>query len=277
MSPRRSPADTDRMVSLKVDNLTYRTRKEDLKRSFERYGDIGDVYIPRDPYSKDSLGYAFVRFYDRRDAIDALDAMDGSLVDGRPIRVQLARYGRFKNSRGGRGRQRSQSPYRRPYRRSRSHQLSPPPSHYSRRYDTGSRSRRYSPVDYRKRNGDDYRRENKEGQRESVDYRRKSRQDRESTKSIDDQDRRSRTRSDNHGNYHRSENGSIGSNSVRSKQSGVRSPSLNRGSDSSIPAVADISDQISPSVHEDAEHRSRSMSRCSSAESNVSGNSAKTD
>lgn len=36
----------------------------------------------------------FVRFYDKRDAEDALDAMDGRILDGRELRVQMARYGR---------------------------------------------------------------------------------------------------------------------------------------------------------------------------------------
>ena len=46
----RPPLEVDHMTSLKVDNITYRTSPEALKRSFERYGDVGDVYIPRDPW-----------------------------------------------------------------------------------------------------------------------------------------------------------------------------------------------------------------------------------
>lgn len=36
----------------------------------------------------------FIRFYDKRDAEDALEAMDGRMLDGRELRVQMARYGR---------------------------------------------------------------------------------------------------------------------------------------------------------------------------------------
>ncbi len=82
------------MVSLKVDNLTYRTSPEDLRRVFEKYGDVGDLYIPRDRFTRESRGFAFVRFYDRRDAEDAMDAMDGAILDGRELRVQMAKYGR---------------------------------------------------------------------------------------------------------------------------------------------------------------------------------------
>jgi arginine/serine-rich splicing factor 2 len=104
----------DVMYSLKVDNLTYRTRVEDLRRYFDKFGPIGDIYIPRDQFSRSSRGYAFVRyvfsmipylflfsfvfllksFNKKRDAEDALDRMDGTDIDGREIRVQFARYGR---------------------------------------------------------------------------------------------------------------------------------------------------------------------------------------
>lgn len=45
------------------------------------------------------------RFYDKRDAEDALEAMDGRMLDGRELRVQMARYGRPtspQTRRGGR-------------------------------------------------------------------------------------------------------------------------------------------------------------------------------
>ncbi|CAH2269065.1 jg24618 [Pararge aegeria aegeria] len=110
MSYGRPPPRIDGMVSLKVDNLTYRTTPDDLRRVFERCGDVGDIYIPRDRYTRESRGFAFVRFYDRRDAEEALDSLDGRMLDGRELRVQMARYGR------------PSSPYRSRYdRRRRSH------------------------------------------------------------------------------------------------------------------------------------------------------------
>lgn len=48
-------------IFLKVDNLTYRTTPEDLRRVFERCGEVGDIYIPRDRYTRESRGFAFVR------------------------------------------------------------------------------------------------------------------------------------------------------------------------------------------------------------------------
>ncbi|KAL5238881.1 hypothetical protein ACI65C_006291 [Semiaphis heraclei] len=117
------------MVSLKVDNLTYRTTSEDLKERFERYGEVGDIYIPRDRETRESRGFAFVRFYDKRDAEDALKEMDGHMLDGRELRVQLARYGR------------STSPFRRRWKRS--HSPRSRSNSRSRSHGRHSRSRSY--------------------------------------------------------------------------------------------------------------------------------------
>lgn len=108
MSYGRGPPEIRGMTSLKVDNLTYRTTPEDLRRTFEKYGDVGDVYIPRDRFTRESRGFAFVRFYDKRDADDAMDSLDGALLDGRELRVQFAKYGRpsdppYRRSSGGGG------------------------------------------------------------------------------------------------------------------------------------------------------------------------------
>ena len=44
------------------------------------------------------------RYYDKRDAEDAMDSMDGTIMDGRELRVQLAKYGRPTEPRGRRDR-----------------------------------------------------------------------------------------------------------------------------------------------------------------------------
>ena len=59
---RGPPPDTSNMVSLKVDNLTYRTSADDIEYLFEKYGKIGDVFIPKDRVTRESRGFAFVRY-----------------------------------------------------------------------------------------------------------------------------------------------------------------------------------------------------------------------
>ncbi|XP_031558617.1 serine/arginine-rich splicing factor 2-like isoform X3 [Actinia tenebrosa] len=154
----RGPPNIEGMTSLKVDNLTYRTGIEDLKKLFGKFGEVGDIYIPRDRKHLQSRGFAFVRFWEKRDAEDAMDKMDRKVVDGREIRVQMARYGRptetYKPSRrdnrgygGGRyrSRSRSRSPRRRRSRYSRSRSRSPKRRYSRSRSPRGRRSRSYSP------------------------------------------------------------------------------------------------------------------------------------
>lgn len=126
----RPPNDINEMSTLKVDNLTFRTTPDQLRKIFDKFGDIGDIYIPRDHRTKESRGFAFVRFYERDDAEDAMDELDGQMVDGRPLRVQVARYSRPDRDprrdrgrgygRGHRDRNRSRSRSRDRRRRSRS-------------------------------------------------------------------------------------------------------------------------------------------------------------
>jgi len=112
----RIPPDTSRMVSVKVDGVSSRTSVSDLEYLFEKYGRIGDIYIPKEKYSKDNRGFAFVRFLDKRDAEDAMDSLDGRMYDGRELRVQMAKYDRNESkreSRRDRSRSRSRSRSRR--------------------------------------------------------------------------------------------------------------------------------------------------------------------
>eukprot|EP00088_Acartia_fossae_P052180 TRINITY_DN58801_c0_g1_i1.p1 TRINITY_DN58801_c0_g1~~TRINITY_DN58801_c0_g1_i1.p1 ORF type:complete len:194 (-),score=26.81 TRINITY_DN58801_c0_g1_i1:153-734(-) len=94
MSRRGPPPDTSRMVSLKVDGLSHRTSIDDLESLFDKYGKVGDVYIPKDYRTKENRGFGFVRFYSKRDAEDAIDSLDGRRFDGRELSVQYARYDR---------------------------------------------------------------------------------------------------------------------------------------------------------------------------------------
>ena len=88
MAFRRPPSNVESMVSLRVDNLPYRAHGEvqstegitpthniidncnlqDLKPLFDKYGEVGDIYLPTERGTGRSRGFAFVRYYDRRDA-----------------------------------------------------------------------------------------------------------------------------------------------------------------------------------------------------------------
>uniref|UniRef100_A0A914C7C9 Serine/arginine-rich splicing factor 2 n=1 Tax=Acrobeloides nanus TaxID=290746 RepID=A0A914C7C9_9BILA len=95
MSGRKLPPPTiDHLYSVKVDNISYHTSPNDLRRLFDRYGEIGDVHIPRDRRTRQSRGFGFVRFFSRKDAEYAISRVDGKRIDGRELRCSMAKYDR---------------------------------------------------------------------------------------------------------------------------------------------------------------------------------------
>ncbi|OWZ09249.1 Mannitol dehydrogenase [Phytophthora megakarya] len=96
------------MFTLKVDNVPFQIGSDELRELFSKFGEIGDVYIPRARGSNESRGFAFVRFVEKRDAEDAIEGMEGQEFQGRDLRVQFAKQRRPDNprefySRGGDG------------------------------------------------------------------------------------------------------------------------------------------------------------------------------
>ncbi|KAL5198682.1 hypothetical protein ABZP36_002194 [Zizania latifolia] len=161
--------------SLLVLNITFRTTADDLFPLFDKYGEVVDIYIPRDRRTGDSRGFAFVRYKYEDEAHKAVDRLDGRVVDGREIMVQFAKYGpnaeRIHKGRimetvpRSRGRSRSRSPrrgYRDDYRdreyrkrsRSRSRDGNGRDRYREKDYRHRSRSRSYTPDDYRRRGRD---------------------------------------------------------------------------------------------------------------------------
>ncbi|CAM8979994.1 unnamed protein product [Rhodiola kirilowii] len=77
------------MARVYVGNLNPRVSERDLEDEFRVYGVIRSVWVARRP-----PGYAFIEFDDRRDAMDAIRALDGK----NGWRVELSH-----NSKGGPG------------------------------------------------------------------------------------------------------------------------------------------------------------------------------
>jgi RNA recognition motif-containing protein len=53
--------------------LDTQASEHDLKTHFEKYGELMDIFIPRERYTQKSRGFGFVTFKDVRDAEDAID------------------------------------------------------------------------------------------------------------------------------------------------------------------------------------------------------------
>ncbi|KAF8698633.1 hypothetical protein HU200_034879 [Digitaria exilis] len=156
-SRRSGPPEGRDTFSLLVLNLSFRTRADDLFPLFDRYGDVIDIYIPRDRRTGDSRGFAFVRYNYEDEAQEAVYGLDGRRVDGRVIMVQFAKYGP-NAEKIHRGRITEENP------KPRGHFRSPSPRRryrddyrdrdYRRRHRSRSRERyeqdRYTESDYRR-------------------------------------------------------------------------------------------------------------------------------
>lgn len=73
-----------------IGNLSYRTTNEDLFNCFQKFGKVLDHVIIKERDTGRSRGYGFVSFESREDADAAIRDMDGSDLDGRRIRVNIA-------------------------------------------------------------------------------------------------------------------------------------------------------------------------------------------
>ncbi len=57
---------------------------------FSKYGEILDVYIPRNFYTREPREYAYVAFAVEEDAEAAMRKVNDTTVDGRKIRIEWA-------------------------------------------------------------------------------------------------------------------------------------------------------------------------------------------
>merc|ERR1711931_232782 len=91
--PRRSGLNFDDLHSVRIGNdLPDSITKDDLRDKFSKYGEIGDIFIPVDGSSQRSRGFAFVRYYDKRDMEDCLDDLrDGIELGGSDCKVEFIR------------------------------------------------------------------------------------------------------------------------------------------------------------------------------------------
>ncbi|XP_046841202.1 RNA-binding protein 1-like [Xenia sp. Carnegie-2017] len=86
-----------RTTKVYVGGLPNDARKEELENEFSRFGKLQDVWVARNP-----PGFAFIEFYDERDAKDACFELDGRTVCGQRVRVELS-HGKTRGRGRGRG------------------------------------------------------------------------------------------------------------------------------------------------------------------------------
>jgi|SRR6185369_2234611 len=76
---------------LYVGNLPFETAEEDLVRLFSVSGTVQSVHIITDKISGKSRGCGYVKMTTIEEAKDAINSLDGALLDNRKITVSEAR------------------------------------------------------------------------------------------------------------------------------------------------------------------------------------------
>jgi RNA recognition motif-containing protein len=88
---------------LYVGNLSYGVDDDSLSAHFSEVGSVTSARVIRDRESGRSKGFGFVEMADDNAANDAISRLDGTEIDGRSIRVSLAREDGPRPNRGGGG------------------------------------------------------------------------------------------------------------------------------------------------------------------------------
>jgi RNA recognition motif-containing protein len=78
-------------MNIYVSNLSFAVVDEDLKSYFAEYGEVTSAKVIMDKYTNRSKGFGFVEMSDDAAAQKAIAELDGATVDGRSIKVSVAR------------------------------------------------------------------------------------------------------------------------------------------------------------------------------------------
>ncbi len=78
-------------VQIYVGNLPYVINEESLKKVFEPYGTVDSAKVIKDPGTGRSKGFGFVEMASQEEADQAIEKLNDSLVEGRKIKVSIAR------------------------------------------------------------------------------------------------------------------------------------------------------------------------------------------
>ena len=85
-----------------VGSLSWNTNEDGLREHFSSYGDMDEVKIITDRETGRSRGFGFITFANQSDAESALE-LDSSELDGRTIKVNVAKEKAPRRGGGGGG------------------------------------------------------------------------------------------------------------------------------------------------------------------------------
>lgn len=88
-------------MNIYVGNLSWNLKDQDLQNLFSSHGEVSSAKIVLDKFTNRSKGFGFVEMANDDEAKAAIDALNGTEVDGRNIVVNESRPKEGGSSNGG--------------------------------------------------------------------------------------------------------------------------------------------------------------------------------
>jgi RNA recognition motif-containing protein len=88
---------------LYVGNLSFQSTSDTVREAFTAVGEVTDVHVVEDRETGRSRGFAFVTMSSDAEAQKAIEQLDGSMLDGRPLKVNEAEERQNRGGGGGGG------------------------------------------------------------------------------------------------------------------------------------------------------------------------------
>jgi RNA recognition motif-containing protein len=79
------------IMNIFAGNLLKTITEEDLKKTFEAFGQVTSVTIVRDMFSREPKGFAFIEMPIKVEAIAAITKLNGTALNGKVVKVNEAR------------------------------------------------------------------------------------------------------------------------------------------------------------------------------------------
>lgn len=74
-----------------VGSLSWNTDEKSLSEYFSKVGQVEEAVVIKDRDTGRSRGFGFVTFSEAQDAQSAVEELDGTQLDGRELKVNIAR------------------------------------------------------------------------------------------------------------------------------------------------------------------------------------------
>jgi len=90
-------------MNIYVGNLSFQVSEDELRRTFESFGQISSVSVIKDKFSGQSRGFGFVEMPQKSEAEAAINGLNGKILGDRPLMISEARPRESRGNGGSRG------------------------------------------------------------------------------------------------------------------------------------------------------------------------------